>query len=52
MGDTQELVWLAALDIDLEVAVLGEPGERDLLLAIESPNLTKRPLFIEKERNR
>ena len=36
----------------LEVAVLGDPGDRDLLLAMESPNLTRRPFLIENERSR
>ena len=36
----------------LEVAVLGDPGDRDLLLAMESPNLTSRPFLIENERSR
>ena len=36
----------------LEVAVFGEPGDLERLLAIESPNLTRRPFLIEKERSR
>ena len=39
-------------DTHLEVAVLGDPGDRDLLLAMESPNLTSRPFLIENERSR